>query len=63
MMASLFYESFSTTKKTVTKRPLLSKESEDKFETTLILPVGPNRVLEGGLRTKGLVKPHETHKP
>jgi hypothetical protein len=32
MIASLFYESFSTTKKTVRKRPLLSKESEDEFE-------------------------------
>ena len=63
MMASLFHESFSTTKKTVTKRPLLSKESKDKFETTHIMPVGANRVLEGGLRTKGLFKQHETNKP
>jgi glycosyltransferase involved in cell wall biosynthesis len=63
MIASLFYESLSTTKKTVTKRPLLSKESEDKFETALILPEGENCVLEGGLRTKGLFKQHATNRP
>lgn len=63
MLPSTSAESFSTTKKTVTVRPLLFKKSEDKFETMHIMPSLINRELEGGFRTKGLFKQHETNKP
>ena len=56
-------ESFSTTKKTVTERPVLSKKSDDKFETTLLLPVGACCIAEGGLRTKGLFKRNDVDTP
>ena len=62
-MGSSFAESFSTTKKAVTERPPLSKNPEDKFETTLMLPLSASREGEGGLRTRGLFKQHDTNKP
>ena len=37
--------------------------SDNKFETTLVLPAGTNLLLEGGLRTKGLFKKHEANRP
>jgi len=56
-------ESFSTTKKTVTERPILSKSADDKFETSLVLPVSASRIAEGGLRTKGLFKRNDADRP
>jgi glycosyltransferase involved in cell wall biosynthesis len=63
MPPSTSVESLNTAKKTLTEQTLLSNEADDKFETMLIMPSGVNRVLEGGFRTKGLFKQHETNKP
>ena len=57
------HEAFSTTRKAVTARPVLSNKSDDKFETSLFL--SPSLMIDanGGLRTKGLFKTHEPNRP
>ena len=62
MISYSSYEAFSTTRKAVTARPVLSNKSDDKFETSLFL--SPNLLSDaGGLRTKGLFKKHEANRP
>jgi glycosyltransferase involved in cell wall biosynthesis len=62
MISYSSYEAFSTTRKAVTARPVLSNKSDDKFETSLFL--SPSLISDaGGLRTKGLFKKNEPNRP
>lgn len=63
MNCPILTEFFSTTKKVVTERPVLSKKPDDKFETTLFLPACASRQGEGGLRKKGLFKNNDADYP
>jgi glycosyltransferase involved in cell wall biosynthesis len=49
-------EHYSTTRNVTREKPLLVKQSEDKFETVLFLPECEGRQGEGGLRTQGYFK-------
>jgi hypothetical protein len=56
-------DQYSTTRSVTRQQPVFEKQTEDKFETVLFLPVGEARQGEGGLRTQGYFKARLEGKP
>lgn len=55
--------SYSTTRIIVKEKPNIVNNTQDKFETVLLLPEGGERQGEGGLRAKGYFKQSYESKP
>ena len=56
-------QKYSTTKQLIKNKPIINKNSEDKFESVLFLSNNNNRKHEGGLRLKGYFKKSNHDKP